>query len=37
MPVSGAHALMRIQRQHADPRLVAARRRFHADKLYREA
>ena len=37
MPVSGAQALMGIQRQHADPRLVAARRRFHAHKLYREA
>jgi hypothetical protein len=30
MPVSGTQALMGIQRQHADPRLVAARRRFHA-------
>ena len=37
MPVSGAQALMGIQRQHADPRLVAARRRFHAGKLYPEA
>jgi len=37
MPVSGTQALMGIQRQHADPRLVAARRRFHAGKLYREA
>ena len=37
MPVSGTQALMGIQRQHADPRLVAARRRFHARKLYREA
>ena len=37
MPVSGTKTLMRIQRQHADPRLVAARRRFHARKLYREA
>jgi hypothetical protein len=30
MPVPGTQALMSIQRQHADPRLVAARRRFHA-------
>jgi hypothetical protein len=30
MPVSGTHALMGIQRQHADPGLVTARRRFHA-------
>ena len=37
MPVSGTQALMGIQRQHADPRLVAASRRFHAGKLYREA
>jgi hypothetical protein len=37
MPVSGTQALMGIQRQHADPCLVAARRRFHARKLYREA
>ena len=37
MPVSGTQALMGIQRQHADPSLVAARRRFHAGKLYREA
>ena len=37
MPVSGAQALMGIQRQNADPRLVAAMRRFHARKLYREA
>ncbi len=37
MPVSSTQALMGIQRQHADPRLVAARRRFHARKLYREA
>jgi hypothetical protein len=37
MPVSGTQALMGIQRQHADPRIVAARRRFHAHKLYREA
>ena len=37
MPVSGTHALMGIQRQHTDPRLVAARRSFHAGKLYREA
>jgi hypothetical protein len=37
MPVSGTQALMGIQRQHADPRLVAARHRFHAGKLYREA
>ena len=37
MPVSGTQALMGIQRQHADPRLVTARRRFHAVKLYREA
>ena len=37
MPVSGTQALMGIQRHHADPRLVAARRRFHARKLYREA
>ena len=37
MPVSGTQALMGIQRQHADPRLVTARRRFHTRKLYREA
>ena len=37
MPVSGTQALMGIQRQHADPRLVSARRRFHTHKLYREA
>ena len=37
MPMSGTQALMGIQRQHADPCLVAARRRFHAGKLYREA
>ncbi len=37
MPVSGTQALMGIQRHHADPRLVAARRRFHTRKLYREA
>ena len=37
VPVSGTQALMGIQRQHADPSLVAARRRFHAGKLYREA
>ena len=37
MPVCGMEALMGIQRQHADPSLVAARRRFHARKLYREA
>ena len=37
MPVSGTQALMCIQRQHADPRLVAAWPRFHAGKLYREA
>ena len=37
MPVSGTQALMGIQRQHADPLLVAARYRFHAGKLYREA
>jgi hypothetical protein len=36
MPVSGTQALMRIQRQHADPLLVAARCWFHAGKLYRE-
>jgi hypothetical protein len=36
MPVSGTQALMGIQRQHADRHLVAARRRFHARKLYRE-
>ena len=30
MPVPGTQALMGIQRQHADPRLVAARLRFHA-------
>jgi hypothetical protein len=29
-PVSGTQALMGVQRQHADPRLVAARNRFHA-------
>ncbi len=37
MPVSGAQALMGIQRHHADPRLVAASHRFHAGKLYPEA
>ena len=37
MPVSGTQALMGVQRQHADPRLVTARRRFHTRKLYREA
>jgi len=37
MPVSGTQTLMGIQRQHADPRLVSTRRRFHARKLYREA
>ena len=37
VPVSGAQALMGIQRQHADPRFVAAKLRFHAGKLYREA
>ena len=37
MPVSGTQALMGIQRQHADPRLVAAGSRFHAGKLYLEA
>jgi hypothetical protein len=37
MPVSGTQALMGIQRQHTEPRVVAARRRFHARKLYREA
>jgi hypothetical protein len=37
MPACGMHALMGIQREHADPRLVTARRRFHAVKLYREA
>jgi hypothetical protein len=37
MPVSGTQTLMGIQRQHADPRLVNARLRFHARKLYREA
>ena len=37
MPVSGTQALMGIQRQHAYPRIVAARRSFHAGKLYREA
>jgi hypothetical protein len=37
MPVSGTQALTGIQRQHADARLVAARRSFHARKLYREA
>ncbi len=37
VPVSGTQALMGIQRQHADPLLVAARYRFHAGKLYREA
>ena len=36
MPVSSTQALMGIQRQHADPSLVAVRRRFHAGKLYRE-
>jgi hypothetical protein len=35
--VSGTQALMGIQRQHADPRLVDAKRSFHAHKLYREA
>jgi hypothetical protein len=30
MPVPGTQALMGIQRQHADPGLVATRRRFHA-------
>lgn len=30
MPVSGTQALVGIQREHADPRLVAARCRFHA-------
>lgn len=29
MPASGMHALMGIQRQHSDPRLVAASCRFH--------
>jgi hypothetical protein len=37
MPVCGTQALMGIQRQHADPRLVVAKRRFHTRKLYREA
>jgi hypothetical protein len=37
MPVSGTQALMGIQRHHADPRFFAARHRFHAGKLYREA
>jgi|SRR5688572_9059164 hypothetical protein len=37
MPVPRTQALTGIQRQHADPRFVAARRRFHARKLYREA
>jgi hypothetical protein len=37
MPVCGTQALVGIQRQHADPRLAAARFRFHARKLYREA
>jgi hypothetical protein len=37
MPVSGTQTLMGIQRQHADPVLVTARRRFHAGKLYAEA
>jgi hypothetical protein len=37
MPVSGTQALMRVQRQHADPCLVTARRRFHTHKLSREA
>ena len=37
MPVSGTQALMGIQRQHADPRLVATMRRFHTRKLYAEA
>src|SRR5689334_7084240 len=37
MPVSGTQCLMGIQRQHADPRLVAARCLFHAGKLYPEA
>ena len=37
MPVCGIQSLMGIQRQHANPRLVAARRRFHSHKLYREA
>jgi hypothetical protein len=36
MPVSGTQALTGIQRQHADPGLVAAKRSFHARKLYRE-
>ena len=36
MPVSGTQALMGIQRQHADPLLVAAGCRFHALKLYRD-
>jgi hypothetical protein len=31
------HALMGIQRQHANPFLVASRRGFHPRKLYREA
>jgi hypothetical protein len=30
MPVSRTQALVGIQGQHADPRLVAARYRFHA-------
>ncbi len=37
MPVSGTQALVGIQRHHADPRLVAARLRFHPGKLYPEA
>jgi hypothetical protein len=37
MPVSGTQALMGIQRQHANPRLVAAMRGFHTRKLYPEA
>ena len=37
MPVSSTQALMGIQREHANPGLVAARRSFHAHKLYREA
>lgn len=37
VPVSGAQALMGIQRHHADPLLFAARLRFHTRKLYREA
>jgi hypothetical protein len=30
MPVPGTQALMGVQRQHSDPRIVAARRRLHA-------